>query len=494
VTLVGRFSALGIPLILAVAALLLLVGGEAGLIVQFVFGKLVFSTSNGAALYLISYCLLALWRRRATGAANPRWLAAFLAALLVGHALNLWITLGYLSEMAIPAGAHVYHWRDDHYSFTSLFHSHLGKTAFAVVARLVDWAPSGAYDGGDVFLNWVPVWASWCIGLSFVIALVASLAALPALARRLPPAHSALFVLASAVALRGMIDGGPLAAGIPPAFASIAWISLRKSETAQPAPLYLLLTAIVLTAYLALWIGLSPEFPALGGFIFPASLFVWLALAGAHRAMAGRMALVAVLAASLALDAESNLLPLVLPPSSACRAIRLSTPQPVEHACDGRTVFATYALLGQDPRKANTILLAQRPDLGTSKLSGRILPVDARVAHFAIPPSGTWQQIDLAPMTLRGGWLAFSATARDGLPPILAAGEPSVIGHNNFNVYLWELARSFSKGGFSEFVLLPDTQGNLSLGQGSGSLEGIAQGLKQQGSMTIRGFTQAGRN
>lgn len=424
--------------------------------VQFVIGKLAYSTSNGAALFLIGYGLLAFWCLKAERLAHPRWLGLFLLALGMGHALNLWITLAYLHEMGIPASAHVYHWRGDHYSFTSLFHSHLGKTAFAAPAQFVGWANTGTYDGGELFLPWVPVWASWSIGVAFVAGLLASLMALPALARQFPaPSHRLLFVLAAALALRGMIDGGPLAAGMPPAFAALGWLVLRSHGNMLFGVRYLAFVAFLLAGYLALWIGQSDELPALGGFVFPACLFVWLGLAGLKGRLFPRVALVAVLAFSLALDAAGNLLPMVLPQPPGCRAFKLTVPEPTEYVCAGESAFATYTRLDGNPRKAKALLLATQPSAGGDALSGRILFVDARDGHVTLSSSRIWQQITLAPMSLPGGWLAFSATVRAGLPPILSEGESDVIGHNNFNVYLRQLAGEFSQQGLAELLIWP---------------------------------------
>mgnify|MGYP000926584980 CR=1 FL=1 len=110
-------------------------------------GKLAYSTSNGAALFLLAYGALAMacWRLRL---GHARALPVFLTALALGHAVHLGLALGYFAQMQLPLGQHAYHWRDGAYSFTALFHSHLGKTAFAWASA--GWAPAG-YDGGASF-------------------------------------------------------------------------------------------------------------------------------------------------------------------------------------------------------------------------------------------------------------------------------------------------------------------------------------------------------
>ena len=61
---------------------------------------------------------------------------------------------------------------------------------------------------------------------------------------------------------------------------------------------------------------------------------------------------------------------------------------------------------------------------------------------------------------MRGGWLRLSAQANPEWPPVLASGQADVITRNNYNVYLWELARSLTRGGLSEFILSPETRNN----------------------------------
>jgi hypothetical protein len=460
VTSISRSQVLGAALILGFLAWLVSAGGELGLVVQFVLGKLAYSTSNGAALFLLGYGVLALWCLQLHNAAHSRWLAIFFAALFAGHVINLWITVRYLNEMGIPAGTHVYHWQGDHYSFTSLFHSHLGKTAFAAPAHSLGFMPA-RYDGGDVFLAWVPAWASWSIGIAFSISLFASLATLPSLAFNRSRAHVVMFAIAAALALRAMIDGGALAAGMPSAIAALAWVVLHGRGSNLSNGRLLTLVSVPVVAYLAFYIGLSTEMPWLGGMLFPACLYLWLGLVGSRRALSARVALIAVLTIFLALDAERNLLPLVRTLPADCRTIILTRPEPAEHPCAAETAFATYSRLGEDPRKPNAVLLEPEPHAGEASLSVRVLLVDADNGHFSPMRSGIWETIHLTPVTLADGWLAFSATARNSLPPVLAAGEPDAISHNNFNVYLWELARVFSQGGISEFILIPETQGNL---------------------------------
>lgn len=448
------FPALAVPLLFGLAIWLLLAGGESGFILQFFLGKLAYSTSHGAALFLLAYGALAWVRLKLPGGAGPGWLPVFLATLAIGHAVNLWITLRYLVDMDIPMGAHAYHWLDDRYSFTGLFHSHLGKTAVAVLANAAG-VNGGPYDTGAVFLPWVPAWAPWVIGAAFAFGLIASLLALPALVRRWPgKTHAVLFVLVTAVALRGMIDGGPMASGLPPAFAVLGWLVFYRNgwETGKMR-YYPLMASLALLAYLLSWLSLSETRPALGGFLFPLCLYAWWSGLGMRRVRAVQWALAGLVAVFLTLDAEQSLLPMVMPQAENCRVVDLAAAMPDTHACQNGTPYAGYLGFGNDPRKPHTVLFATTEDAGPATMAGRILPIDAHAGQWRLSPSDVWSELDIAPMSLSGGWLAWRARASSGLPPIVTPGLPDTIAHHNFNVYLWMLMRSLAAGGLKEFVL-----------------------------------------
>ena len=409
-------------------------------------GKLAYSTSNGAGLFLLAYGALAMacWRLRL---GHARALPVFLAALALGHAVHLGLALGYFAQMQLPLGQHAYHWRDGAYSFTALFHSHLGKTAFAWASA--GWAPAG-YDGGAPFLPWVPAWAAALLGACFVVALVASLLALRPAAQRDGATGGTLFALAAAIALRGLLDGGPLAAAMPPAFAALAWMSGPRTRRAG----LLILGALAL--YLATWIGAAESLPGLGGFLFPALLLLWLARPAARLARRG---LPLLLAAMLALDAGENLWPLLLAQGPSCGAWPLAAAGAQRESCAGASPWRTYLRLGEDPRKPQRTLIGAAAAPGARELVIDVLPLDARAQLAGTAHSAAWSRIVQLPPP-RAGWQSFRAEARSDLPPVLPAGWPNAVVRDNFNVYLWEFARVLEAGGLREFVLVPRTRGN----------------------------------
>ena len=446
-------------------ALLLKSGLDAGMWLQFTLGKLAYSTSDGAALFLLGFFVLSVWRLRSVSGGCRPALMVFLLALSLGHGLNLWLTLSYMGEMQIPLRSHAYHWLNDSYSFSGLFHSHLGKTAFAVFSRLIGWAPA-AYDGGSVFLAWVPAWAAWGIALAFVVSLAASLLALPALSRDRSPVHVALYVIVSALAIRGIIDGGPLAPGMPPVFLTLAWVVYRPGEPGRIMLSFWLAASFLLLGYVFLWVSLSSGLPALGSFLFPLCLFLWMGMTGKPASsLILRIALVGLLTVMFALDASDNLLPLVSPLPSGCRAIStaISTESSSEQIsdCSGLQGARVYERFGESARKPRSLLLSPAQGTGEHALSVRLLMVNSsREKLSLLDPSAAWPKIVIERYSMRGGWLRLSAQANPGWPPVLASGQADVITRNNYNVYLWELARSLTRGSLSEFILLPETRNN----------------------------------
>lgn len=442
-------------------ALLLKSGLDAGMWLQFTLGKLAYSTSDGAALFLLGFFVLSVWRLRSVSVGCHLALAVFLIALSLGHGLNLWLTLRYMGEMQISLGSHAYHWLNDSYSFSGLFHSHLGKTAFAVFSRLIGWAPA-VYDGGSVFLAWVPAWAAWGIALAFVVSLAASLLVLPALSRDRSPVHVALYVIVSALAVRGMIDGGPLAPGMPPVFLALAWLVYRPGEPGRKMLSFWLAASFLLLGYVFLWVGLSSGLPALGSFLFPLCLFLWMGMTGKPASsLTLRVVLVGLLTAMFALDVSDNLLPLVSPLPKGCRAISTAASSERISDCSGLKGARVYERFGESARKPRSLLLSPAQGAGEHALSVRLLMVDAsREKLSLLNPSAAWPNVVIERYSMRGGWLRLSAQANPEWPPVLASGQADVITRNNYNVYLWELARSLTRGGLSEFILLPETRNN----------------------------------
>jgi hypothetical protein len=181
-----------------------------------------------------------------------------------------------------------------------------------------------------------------------------------------------------------------------------------------------------------------------------------------------RVLLVSLLAGLVALDGSENLLPLVSPLPPGCHAVsvladpvgKVAPGDDVDTTCAGKTAFAVYRGMGEDPRKPRRTLLTPSPVPGSHALSTGLLIIDTRRENVSPLPSAAWPQIALAPLTGAGGWLSVSARGNANWPAVQTAEQPNALSRNNYNVYLWEMARLLQRGGLSEFVLMPRTQGN----------------------------------
>jgi hypothetical protein len=492
--LLTRATAWRATLCVALLALTLIRGEEAGLVVQFVLGRVAYSTSNGAALYLLAASLVGVWRlqfssgRALVNNIKSTWrskaaLSALWLALLTGHALHWMLVRHYMEDMQIDVGQHVYHWNTSGYSFTGLFHSHMGKTAAAIAAQTMGLS-SGGYDTGQVFLPWVAHWAAWGIGAAFCMGLVCALWALPYIAPTRSKSSVVLYGVACALLLRGMVDGGPLAPATAPLWVGLAWVSLKTvyagkagitpaQTNAWPQSARIALWAAfgLLAAWWVVWLYSTSAMPSLGGFIFSASLVLVLALCGSKSAgflrggvKALQWLLMALLATVMALEASDQLLPLVTPLPQGCRAVALPlgnhTALGFERDCSGKTAYSVYREAGEDPRKPNHTLLWRGTTAGVHALPVKVLIVDAAQSQLNLAGTEVWPQLQLQPVTKPGGWLTLDARAATHLPAVLTLGMGDAVSRNNYNVYLWALGRALIAGGLTEFVLMPQTQHN----------------------------------
>jgi len=244
---------------------------------------------------------------------------------------------------------------------------------------------------------------------------------------------------------------------MPPILIALAWVS------GAPRRAFWSVSALLLGAYAALWLSLTNALPALGGFLFPLGFMTWLGLVGRQRTFSvhlARLLLVGLLTAMLALDADDNLLTLVAPLPPHCQAVNFAQSQAVLWDCSGQTAWQVYRHFAEDPRKPHFTLIMATARGGVYQLPVGVLLVDTWAPELTLKPTPAWQQLAWVPATSAGGWLRIEAHASQQWAPVLAAGQSNAISRNNYNVYLWELARVLLRGGVSEFVLMPHTAGN----------------------------------
>jgi hypothetical protein len=294
--------------------------------------------------------------------------------------------------------------------------------------------------------------------------------ALPEFAKTRHGAHVILYVLTASLALRAMLDGGPLAPGTPPLFLALSWLCLFKLPNDQPSALSravigLMMSFGVLGMYCWFWIDASDGIPPVGILLLPVLWTFWLALIGSGPApgwrMLGRLGAFGLLTVMVTVDASESLLPMLKPLSKGCVAVSFATDPPSEIDCAEKTAQEVYRALGEDDRKPRFTLIAANSVRGESALPLGLLIIDAAEGRFTTTASSAWPSLVIAPRSGPGGWLKVLAQASPRWPAVLTYGSPDVLSRNNYNVYLWELGRNLQKGGLTEFILMPQTAGNL---------------------------------
>ena len=442
-----------------------------GLTLKFLLSKLVYSTSDGAILFLLGFSALALvCSRLALSRRVHSGAAALLASgLLLGYGTHLAATVAYHLAHDIGFSAHVYQWSQGVNSYTAFLHSHLGKAAMAPLNGLL--TATSNYDAGGAWAKALPLWQLAGIGLGFLLATVGALLRMPGFMRAYGqrPALVLVYLVGTATALKCIFDGGVLAYAVPPSLLLVGTFA-GCADPAAWSHYWLrrgwVLAVLVLGSYVALWIGLATdEVPLVGAWLF---LVVALAvlMTSAWRGPAAwvcRVALLSYLVLNTSLDASDNLVPLLAEVGPRHRAAVFdATGKAQTQLIDrwrGQRVFQLYRALGDDPWKPRRSLVWEAPAQGLRRMqaSVRLIDMDQPRGQLLPTPSLRVSRIALA----RNDWidLEFQDVAAD-LPPILLLGSASALSRNNYYVWLYQIDVLLRGAGWNRYVLMPRTQGN----------------------------------
>lgn len=461
---------LAASLLLGLAAALIRSEMAAGLMAKFALSKLVYSTSDGAILFLLGFSALALWCSRLPLTGRSQTLATRLlgGGLVLGYGLHLQATLAYHVVHGVPWPSHVYHWTGGVNSYTALLHSHLGKSAMAALSA---WLPARShYDTGNAFAEVVPAWQAAAIAAGFLASSAGALGHMPALLRGYGrrPMLVALYLVAAATATKCILDGGVLAFAVPPALLLLASFVIQPDATAWSRFWlrrggWFALGLVV--AYGVLWLALSTgDVPQVGAWLF-LLLALGLMMTGGWRgwrATACRTVLLAYLGLNAMLDADANLRPLLEEVGPRHRAAQFDVRGQAQAlplaAWQGRPVHALYRASGDDPWKPRrTLVWTQVAGMRTLPVSIRLLDVDRGGGELQATPS--LQVAQIAPNGAHWIGLVFQGTDR-ALPPVLPAGLASVLSRNNYYVWLYQADLLLRRAGWTRYVLMPHTQGN----------------------------------
>jgi hypothetical protein len=214
---------------------------------HWLLGPLLPDGRDGGALFLAGAAAAMLASLALARRSSAAWLdrpdAAYLllATVVFAHGVGLLALLGYQERLELPWQLGSYHWSGDAYLFNSLLHADLGRSALSTLLQALPAAAGDAFhaatgdarDGGTPLLAQVPAVERWTIGLLWIAALGAALAAAPAIARRHDwhPVAIGLFMLAALDALQAVVDGGALSLQLAPSLLMLARLSLDMAAT-----------------------------------------------------------------------------------------------------------------------------------------------------------------------------------------------------------------------------------------------------------------------
>jgi hypothetical protein len=443
-----------------------------GLTLKFLFSKLVYSTSDGAVLFFLTFCLIALLIRHQRLFERVSSVSSLMlgAGLVLGYGTHLTATLVYLVEHRIPLGAHVYHWSSGSNSYTSLLHSHQGKAAMTLLGALFSGADN--YDAGAALAGTSATGLVVGIGVGFLMALVGGLLRFPLFFRAYEgrPTFVAAYLIVAAVAIKSVLDGGLLAYSVPPA------LLLLASFVACPDPQTWshywrkhgwLLALLLLAAYLGLWIRLTPgDLPLIGAWLAFNVVLVLLMTAAWRTALSWilRVVLVGYLGINLYFDIHDNLAPLLSETDQRYRAAQFDvlgqSAMKDLSPWIGQPVFKIYRAMGDDPWKPRKTLIWVLPAKGIYQLGASLLLLDwdQAAGQLASTPSLRVAKASV----IANAWIALEivATAAD-LPPVFSHGSGNALSKNNYYVWLYQMDGTFRQGGWRSYVMLPHTSGNF---------------------------------
>jgi hypothetical protein len=464
-------------LVLALTFIVLRTETSVGLFLKFLISRLVYSTSDAAALFMLGFAGMALICRSLKVSGNWAIAAPVMVwgGMLLGYGAHLAATVAYHLEHGIPFSAHVYHWSEGVNSYTALLHSHLGKSA--ITLALGTFPDKSNYDTGSALASSVPLLQTWLIGLSFLTALAGSLLWMPVFHTRVGrrPALTAAYLVAAATTIKSIFDGGVLAYSVPPSLLLMGSFYLSTDEAAWLNSWRRrgwFIGIALLVGYVFLCFRLTPEggVPLFGPWLLFVVVLFLLSTTAWHgvAAWSCRGLLVAYLGVNLALDYNDNLAPLLQKIEATHRAVRWDAsghgiPQPLE-PWFGKRVFQVYRELGDDPWKPRTTLLWEVPARGLNTFSGslRLLSWQGDRGEIAAAP-----ELRITQLSTKGtDWLdiGISAGASEELPPVFLFGTGNALSKNNYYVWLYRIDLLLRNSGWRSYILLPHTVGNVPAG------------------------------
>lgn len=445
-----------------------------GLVLKFFVAKLVYSTSDAAALFLLGFaCVALLFRHLKLPALLSRPAASLVwGGMLLGYGIHLMATIAYFRDHHIPVSAHVYHWSDGVNTYTGLLHSHLGKSAIALAIGA--FSGNANYDTGSALAASVPSVQVWMIGVGFLASLAGALLWMPTFHARFGQRHglTTAYLIAAATALKSIFDGGLLAYSVLPSLMIMGSFFISRDES-DWLKVWLqrgwIAGIALLSTYLYIWFRLTGEnsLPLLGAWLFFIVVLILLISASWRGIVAWscRALMITYLLVNGVFDYSDNLSPLLRSIGPEHRAAKFDSsgrgvPQPLDRWI-GIPVFQAYRELGDDPWKPRTLLLWEVPARGLNTFDASLLLLNWKGDHGQLTAT---PELRLSHVAATGSeWLDIGVSARENekLSPIFLSGSGNALSKNNYYVWLYQVDLLLRNSGWRSYLLLPHTIGNI---------------------------------
>ncbi len=214
----NRKSHLVIAAIAALSATVYFINPYARILVHFLVGQVSHGVSAGKIMFFLGY-LIAFSLRAAAIRQPPtdrmRWFGLFWLFIGPGMIASFSSHLLYVCHYDLPLDWYSFHWREGVNSVNSTTHIHTSKAIIAHVLNAVGLDDTRhSFDTGSAFLQAVPAWLSYPIGVAFLVSLGLGLWNGPLLIARYGPRAQVPLCLLAAIAFTSVskciLDGGPL--------------------------------------------------------------------------------------------------------------------------------------------------------------------------------------------------------------------------------------------------------------------------------------------
>lgn len=448
---------------------------QAALVIHFLLGKFLYSTSNGAILLvLVLYVAAALIAVLCPGRKSEKknhYLWFLPAVLLIGNLVNIWSFWVYQRQLELPIRTHIYHWLDSQNSFCYLLHNHTGKTALAFLVRIFGLQDRmTAFDTGQVFNVHVAVFVPWLLAGLLILAIVLFFIFLPQILRRYQHniAVFLLYFFSFSGCLKSMVDGGPLTYRFFPSL--IVFMSIIAANDAEDLVKIWkwrwgsIFIGVTLPLIL-LWQYISPErgLSALAPFLFLCASFLLLLLLVKPKKKRATAWAIALLASYLLLSVGVEYLLFdatffqKIDQKYQVTKVDFSTftAKDVSTECQGLTVYQVYQRYGNDPLKPKDLFIWKVGDSGLKAMSLFVKPLEYLGNGGRMPAQDLLSFQSTVTVESMAGTIHFEILATDKMPPIFSNTYATLFSRNNHYCYLHLLGNLFTASGLKEFILIP---------------------------------------